>query len=252
MKPQGEPLRATHETVRHPWRAGELVVYKQGDQEIRRYYWSTGDEERLEVAILTLLASQRDFVIRIVGPAFAEKGCLDHDSTLELREIGYGGPGHTKGWEVVYNGKVMNQTPDLEAALRTFMRVRNEQEVGSYFADLKFSGHAGPSMFDEKGKRRKIVLQEPEYPDFDILSWVWNRDALGLVVGKGDWPGWYRVWFGCGEVKHMPSCGLTPADPPPEVCHHVKPGAIPGLPAMKKTKEGKDDGQGIPPGTGEL
>jgi len=246
---KGEPLRTTHETIRHPWRAGELVVYKQGDQEIRRYYWSTGDEEKLEIAMLTLLASQRDFVIRIVGPAFSEKGCLEHDSTLELREIGYGSAYHKKGWEVVYNGKVLEDTPDLETALRTFMRTREEKEIGSYFADLKFSGHAGPSMFDKEGKRRKLIFKEPEYPDFEILSWVWNRDALGLVIAKGDWPGWYRIWYGSGEIKHQPSCGLTAADPPPEVCGHTKPGDIPGFPCMKKTKEGKNDGPGLPSGT---
>jgi hypothetical protein len=244
MTPQGEPLRKTYETVRHPWRAGELVINKQGDKEIARYYWSTGDEEKLQIAILTLLASQRDFVIRIVGPAFTEKGCLDHDSCLELREIAYGAAGSDKGWEIVYNGKIMDRTADLEAALGSFLQIRNEKEIGSYFADLNFAGHAGPSMYDKDGKRRKVVIKEPEYPDFELLQWVWNRDALGVVVAKGDWPGWYRIWFGGGEIKHMPSCGLTLADPPTEGCHHVKPGDFPGWAAQKRTKEKPDEQAG--------
>ena len=31
-----------------PWRAGKLIIQKQGDKEVGRYYWSTDDDKKIE------------------------------------------------------------------------------------------------------------------------------------------------------------------------------------------------------------
>ena len=163
-------------------------------------------------AIFTLMASQHDYVVRIVGPAFQEPGCLHHDSVLELREIGYSNPQHEDGFEVVYNGKVVAKESDLNAAIQVFMKVREEKEVGHDFAEI---GHAGSLQ---------TIVEKPKITDLELYSWVcdtWN--TLGMVVANGDWPGWYRIWFGSGEIVHMPIGYIYLADAPPEVCRNITP-----------------------------
>lgn len=213
----GSPVRSLYDEERAPARVGTCTVYKRGGKEVCRRWYSTHEADKIKDAMLLLLETEWGFAVRVVGPAFNEPGCLEHDSVLEIYRTGYGvgGLGPPDKWTVAYEGTTLAEFDNPEAAVDLFVRVREEKELGHDMADLTCSGVVkAPEV---------VILKEPEpVPVFEPNQFVFVNGAVGVVVSAGVVsPGWNTVWFGGTEIQRVPAGRLKQASTPPVVCRYA-------------------------------